>query len=103
MRLKNFLNEKIQKIGLGITFVDIDETLFNTFAKINVVKDSKIIKQLSNSEYNEYKKKEGESFDFSEFRDSKLFYDTSKPIKKMIDKISIIVDRAEKNILKKYK
>ena len=101
MRLGNYINE-VSKKGLGITFIDIDETMFKTFAKINVIKDGKIIKSLTNAEYNHYKPSKGETFDFEEFRDAKLFYETSKPIKKMIDRIirmtSKSLDRGSKFI-----
>jgi hypothetical protein len=42
------------KRGYGITFIDLDETLFRTYAKVNVVKEGKVIKKLSNKEFNEY-------------------------------------------------
>jgi len=94
MRLNQYLSEK-ENIGLGITFIDLDETLFNTFAKINVIKDGKVIRALSNSEFNAYKIKDGESFDFEEFRSSKLFYETSKPIEKMVKRAARIIKHTE--------
>jgi hypothetical protein len=94
MRLEHFVSDDNQK-GLGITFIDIDETLFNTFAKIKVVKDGEIIKSLSNTEFNAYRAKEGESFDYSDFRSSRLFYDTSKPIEKMVKRAVRIIKRTE--------
>lgn len=78
--------------GYGITFVDIDETIFNTFASIKVMKDGSVIRLLNNQEFNDYKLQVGESFDFGEFRDAEVFLKTSKPI------ISIISEL--KNILK---
>lgn len=68
------------KRGFGITFIDLDDTLFRTYAKVNVVKDGKIVRALSNSEFNTYILEEGESFEFSEFSDSRLFRETSVPI-----------------------
>jgi hypothetical protein len=59
---------------------DIDETLFQTKARIHVVKNGKRIKSLSNTEYNTYKFKNGEQPDFSEFRSADIFHDTSVPI-----------------------
>lgn len=94
MRLEHFVNEESQK-GLGITFIDIDETLFNTFAKIKVIKNGKIIKSLTNTEYNEYRIKKGESFDYSDFTSSRLFYDTSIPIEKMVKRAVRIIKRTE--------
>ena len=95
MRLKQYINED-EKQGLSITFVDIDETLFYTFAKIKVMKDDKEVTSLSNAEFNDYKLKDGESFDFGEFKNAKLFFETSKPIDFMIKKISDIAHRADK-------
>jgi hypothetical protein len=94
MRLNQYINEK-EELGLGITFIDLDETLFNTFAKIKVVKDGKVIKALTNIEYNAYRAKDGEEFDFSDFRSAQLFYDTSKPIDSMIKRATRIIHRTE--------
>ena len=69
---------------------DIDETLFKTAAKIHVVRDGKVVKKLTNQEFNEYKLPAGAEFDFSEFRDSALFKNTSLPIQPMINKIVTI-------------
>lgn len=87
MRLKEYLTELSSIYGKGITFFDIDETIFNTFAKIYVIKNSKIIKKLSNQEFNTYELQPGESFDFREFRDAQMFRQTSKPVKPTIDRI----------------
>jgi hypothetical protein len=93
MRLKDYINEENK--GLGLTFFDLDETLLNTFAQIKIIKDGDVVRKLTNSEYNSYKLKSGESFDFSEFKDAKLFYDTSKPIYNMIKTMSDIVKKTE--------
>lgn len=76
----------------SIIFIDIDETIFKTYAKIYVRKKGEIIKKLSNTEFNNYQLKEGESFDFKEFRDGKLFKETSKPINANIKYIKKIID-----------
>lgn len=81
------------KRGFGITFVDLDETLFKTFAKVNVVKEGKIVRKLSNSEFNTYSLGEGESFEFSEFSDAKLFSETSVPIPRTIKMIREMISR----------
>jgi hypothetical protein len=72
-----------------IHFFDVDETLFNTFAMI-IVRDSetgKEIKQLTNVEFNSYKPKDGEEFDFSQFRDGELFKSTSRVIDSTLKEI----------------
>jgi hypothetical protein len=99
MRLTDFLNERTSDYGKGISFVDVDETIFRTFAMIHVLdkETGKLIKKLTNQEFNSYKLKDNEKFDFSEFRDAKLFYDTSKPIEPMIDRIKRMINRLKQN------
>ena len=81
----------------GLTIFDIDDTLLQTFAEIKVVKKGKVIKSITGTQYNDYKLKRGESFDFSEFRNSRHFYDTSRPIGRMMGTAKAIL----KNIKKK--
>jgi len=91
MRLKIYLNEMSASKKNGITFFDIDETLYKTFAKIKVIKDGKVVKELDNQEFNTYKLKPGESYNFDEFRDAKLFAKTSIPIKKTINRVKKMI------------
>lgn len=69
-----------------LTLIDIDETLFFTKAKIQVLSKSTgaLLKTLTNKEYNEYKSHEDEELDFSEFVDTDIFVKTSTPNKPMI-------------------
>lgn len=79
-------------IGSGtLTIFDIDETLFHTKAKVAVVKDGRVVRMLDNQEFNTYKRKPGEEYDFREFRSAEVFRRTSTPIVKMIDKAKILV------------
>ena len=64
---------------------DIDETLFETTAKIRVLKDGKVVQTLSNQEYNNYILNDGESFDYAEFKDAQKFFDESKPIVEILE------------------
>lgn len=80
-----------------ISFFDIDETIFHTHALINVVKNEQIIKKLTNKEFNTYKLQDGESFDFSEFRDSSVFYNTSEPINNVIKLVKRYIDNIKGN------
>jgi len=89
LKFNEFLSEQT-KSGAGLTIWDIDETLFNTKALVYVVKDGKVIKKLSNQQFNTYKLKSGESYDFTEFRDAKHFRDTSEPIVRAINKAKAI-------------
>ena len=88
MRFKQYMiNELSSEYGKGITFCDVDDTLFHTFAKILVLRDGKVIKELSNQEFNTYELQDGESFDFQQFRNAKLFKETSIPIPQTINRI----------------
>ncbi len=87
-RLTRFLNEFSSTKDFGtLVAVDIDETIFRTFAKIGVVKDGKIIKKLDNQTFNTYKLQDGESFEFGEFRNAAMFNKTSIPIPKTVKRI----------------
>lgn len=81
----------------GLTIFDIDDTLFHTTAQIGVVKDGKVIKKLTNQEFNNYNADNGETFDFSEFRDAEKFYKESKPIARMLDKAKAILKNSQNN------
>ncbi len=53
---------------------DLDDTIISTTAEINVIKNNKVIKTISNRAFNTYVLQKGESFDFSQFNDpDKLF------------------------------
>lgn len=81
---------------------DIDETLFRTFAKIFVRCTDNSVIELDNQQLNSFDmqsyivEKQSVnpnitcSFDFSEFKKSKLFVETSKPIEHMIKKLQKI-------------
>jgi hypothetical protein len=96
---KDFLSEE-NKLG-RLSIFDIDDTLFHTTAQIALVKDGKVIKKLSNQEFNTYSLKSGESFDFDEFRDAEKFNKESKPISRMMDRAKAILSHSSKNPLSK--
>ena len=84
-------------VGSGtLTIFDIDETLLHTKAKVAVVKDGKVVRMLDNQEFNTYKRKAGEEYDFKEFKSADVFRKTSVPVVKMIEKAKAIV-KAKKN------
>jgi hypothetical protein len=85
---KEFLSESKELAGL--TIWDIDETLFRTSARVNIMKDGKVVKRLGNKQYNTYHLQPGESFDFSEFKNARHFRDTSEPIVRAIRKLIAI-------------
>ena len=75
----------------GLTIFDIDDTLFNTTAKVAVVKNGRVAKQLTSQQFNSYQLNVGEKFDFSQFADSDKFFRESTPISKMFNKAKAIV------------
>lgn len=85
---------EVEKVGLGLTIFDIDDTLFHTTAQISVMKDGKVVRTLSNQEYNVYTLQPGESFDYGEFRNAEKFNKESVPIVPMIAKLKAILKNA---------
>jgi hypothetical protein len=84
-------------VGSGtLTIFDIDETLFHTKATVKVVKGGKVVRELDNQEFNTYKRKDGEEYDFGNFKNAEYFRKTSTPVVKMINKAKAIV-KAKKN------
>lgn len=73
---------------------DIDETLFRSDARVKVKTGRKVVKLLTNIEFNSYKLKDGEKFDFGEFKSAKRFNQTATPIAKMIAKAKAIIKNA---------
>ncbi len=94
--MKNFITYLEEAQGKGLTIFDIDETMFITKAKVKVVKNGKVIKKLDNQEFNTYKKKPGEDYDFGEFKNAEVFNRTSTPIARMINKVKVILKNATK-------
>lgn len=88
-RMRSF--KEYKELG-SLNIFDIDDTLFHTTAKITVVKDGKVVRKLSNSEYNTDRLKAGESYDYSEFKDAAKFYKESTPITRMISKAKNLVN-----------
>lgn len=81
-----------------INFIDIDDTLFKTGAKVKVLdKDGNVVTELNSEEFNTYKLKPGEHYDFSNFLDSDIFFNTAKPIKSVLDKINMLLNNARNN------
>jgi len=82
---KEFISENKQG---DLHVYDIDDTMFHTTAKVKVRNaNGKIVRYLSNSEFNDYKLKPGQKYDFSEFKNAKKFHDESHPINKMLSHV----------------
>jgi len=92
LNFNQYLNEENKNdTGGGLTIFDIDDTLFKTTAQVSVKKGNRVVKRLDTGEYNTYKLRPGEKFDFSEFRDALKFQKESRPIKRMMAKAKIIL------------
>lgn len=92
LSFSSFITEQTR--GKGLTVFDIDETLFQTKALVKVMNNGKLVRSLDNQEFNTYKLKDGETFDFGEFRSAEVFSKTSQPIDKMIQKAKAIIKNA---------
>ena len=83
--------------GKGLTIFDIDDTMFTSKARVRVKNNNtNQVKELSPKEYNNYKLRSGEEWDYGEFKSSKLFYKTATPIGKMVTKFKAILRNATK-------
>lgn len=79
-------------VGTGtLTIFDIDETLFHTKAKVKVMKEGQVVRELDNREFNTYQRGPGEEYDFGLFRNAEYFRNTSVPVTKMIDRAKKVV------------
>ena len=93
--MEKFLKYLEEATGKGLTMFDVDETMFKTKAKVKVVnKSGKVVKKLDNQQFNLYKKKAGEEYDFGEFKNAEVFNRTSTPIARMINKVKVILRNA---------
>ena len=59
------------------------------------MKDGEIVRKINNQEYNTYKLKRGESYDYGEMRSAKIFK-KSIPIQRMIEKVKVVLKNATK-------
>jgi hypothetical protein len=86
--IRQYLTEERERV---LNVFDIDETLFKTKALVKVIRGGKVVKQLNNVEFNTYKLQDGESFDFGQFKDAKVFQATSTPIGRMVSRLKLIL------------
>jgi len=75
------------KMRNELKIFDIDETLFETTAKIRILKEGRVVKQLTNTEYNTYVLGDDEVIDFTEFKDAEKFFSESKPIHNLLEMV----------------
>ena len=61
--------------GKGLTIFDIDDTMFTSKARVRVKNNNtNQVKELSPKEYNNYKLRSGEEWDYGEFKSSNSGY-----------------------------
>jgi hypothetical protein len=96
--MKRFEEYLIEKKGSkGLTIFDVDDTMFVSKARVRVLnKKTKQVKSLTPKEYNDYKLKSGEEWDYGEFKSSKIFYQTATPIGRILQKAKAIIKNATK-------
>lgn len=83
--------DRVQQGRQDLVIFDIDDTLMHTTAKIRVIKNGKVVRELSNQEFNSYELAPGEKFDFGEFRSAAKFRQESQPIEPMVRKLKTIL------------
>ena len=82
--MKSFTEVLEEAAGKGLTVFDIDDTLFRTAAKVKVRnKKTGDVKELPPVQFNKYKLKKDEEWDFGEFKSAKIFQQTAMPIGRM--------------------
>jgi hypothetical protein len=96
MRAQDFIKKRPTRT---LSIFDIDDTLLHTTAKIKVVKDGKVLRTLTNQEFNTYELQPGEEFDFGEFRNAEKFRKESEPIEHMMDELKTILDHTQGTVI----
>ena len=93
--MKKFNEFLAEKAGKGLTIFDIDDTLFVSKARVIVVNtNTGKTKALTPMEFNSYKLRKHEEYDYGEFKSAKLFYQTATPIGRMVEKAKAIIRNA---------
>lgn len=93
-----------------IILFDLDDTIINTTAEITLYKNGEFVRSMSNSEFNDYVLKAGESFGFEQFSDQEILYkETFTPywntLKREYRKgthIGILTARSDSKMIKRF-
>ena len=95
--MKKFNEFLAERAGKGLTIFDIDDTMFISKARVLVKnKNTGQSKALTPMEFNSYKLRKHEEYDYGEFRSAKIFYQTATPIARMVQKAKAIISNATK-------
>lgn len=115
--LSSHLKDKIQfgftvnnTTSTRIMLFDLDDTLIHTTAEILLFKNGKFVRKISNTEFNDYVLKLGESFDFTEFDDPKIlasskftkYWNTLKREYRKGTHIGILTARSDCDMIKNF-
>ena len=93
IKYKDFISEG----NVGLTIFDIDDTMFQSKAKVLVRnKRTGKTKALTPKTFNSYKLGKDEEYDYGQFKSSKIFYQTATPIARMVSKAKQIIKNATK-------
>ena len=96
---KEFKSHLLENITNILVVFDIDDTLVHTSTKVKVMKDRKVARELNSHEFTNYKLKDGEEFDFQNFRNAKEFFDNAKPILPMMNQLKRDINRGNKVVM----
>ena len=93
--MKKFNEFLAEKAGKGLTIFDIDDTLFVSKARVIVVNtNTGKTKALTPMDFNSYKLRKHDEYDYGEFKSAKLVYQTATPIGRMVEKAKAIIRNA---------
>ena len=93
--MKKFNEFILERAGKGLTIFDIDDTLFVSKARV-IVRNTNTgkTKALTPMEFNTYKLRNNEEYDYGEFKSARIFYQTATPIGRMVNKAKAIIKNA---------
>lgn len=115
--LREHLRDKIQAgftvnktVSNKIILFDLDDTIIHTTAEIMIMKDDKLVRRISNSEFNNYTLKDGETFNFGEFDDPNIlanekftkYWDTLKREYRKGTHIGILTARSNAAMIRRF-
>ena len=83
--MKKFNEFLAERAGKGLTIFDIDDTLFVSKARV-IVRNTNTgkTKALTPMEFNTYKLRNNEVYDYGEFKSARIFYQTATPIGRIV-------------------
>lgn len=93
-----------------IILFDLDDTIIHTTAEIMIMKDDKLVRRISNSEFNNYTLKPGETFNFGEFEDPTILSNEKftkywNTLKREFNKgthVGILTARSNSNMIRRF-